>query len=445
MATAAATRIGGQGARAGGASGFTSVIRALHTPLNIATPARIFNRAAMLAILDPPRPGLYQRRNVGATAWIHMLERFRADLVGLAARDRLRALAPRAGLDFASNDYLALAESPELAAAAQAALARGVPIGAGGSRLLRGNHPEHQALEAEAALFFRAESALFFGAGFSANEALLSTLPQRDDMIFHDALVHASAHDGMRLSRAPSAPFPHGDVATLDRALRDWRKQGGGGRAWIVVESLYSMDGDAAPLDELVALAERHEAFVLIDEAHATGVYGPGGRGLAARFEGRENIITVHTCGKALGASGALVCLSSTLREVLVNRCRNFIFATAPSPLVAACVRASLKFVESADERREALRARIAFAGRELQRLCSVTPSGSQVQPIIVGADARAMSLAAQMRARGYDIRAIRPPTVPEGTARLRLSLTLHASEAQIAQMIGDLAEALRE
>jgi len=372
-----------------------------------------------------------------------MLERFQADLAGLAARDRLRTLAPRAGLDFASNDYLALAESRELKEAAEAALARGVPVGAGGSRLLRGNHPEHEALEEEAARFFRAQSALFFGAGFSANEALLATLPQRDDCIFYDAFVHASAHDGMRLSRAPRMAFAHNDVTALDDAIRGWRAKGGAGRPWIAVESLYSMDGDMAPLDDLAAVAACHDAFLLVDEAHATGVYGSGGRGLAARFEGGENVVTVHTCGKALGVSGALVCLAAPLREFLVNRCRNFIFATAPSPLVAACVRASLQIVESAEDRRDALRARVALAGRELQRLCNVAPSGTQVQPVIVGADARAMSLAARMRARGYDIRAIRPPTVPEGTARLRLSLTLHASEAQIARMIADLSEEL--
>jgi 8-amino-7-oxononanoate synthase len=372
-----------------------------------------------------------------------MLEYFEADLAGLAARDRLRALAPRAGLDFASNDYLALAESPELAQAAAAALGRGVPIGAGGSRLLRGNHCEHEALETEAARYFHAESALFFGAGFSANEALLSTLPQREDVVFFDALVHASAHDGMRLSRAACVSFPHNDAGALDDAIRDWREKGGLGRAWIVVESLYSMDGDAAPLDDLMAVADRHEAFMLIDEAHATGVLGPGGRGLAAGFEGRENVISIHTCGKALGVFGALVCLAAPLRQFLINRGRNFIFATAPSPLVAACVRASLKLVEQADDRRAALRSRVELAGRDLRRLCDIVPSGSQIQPVIVGADARAMALAARLRQRGYDIRAIRPPTVPEGTARLRLSLTLHASEAQISQMIADLGEEL--
>ena len=372
-----------------------------------------------------------------------MLERYTQDLAKLAARDRLRALAPRAGLDFASNDYLALAESPALAEAAASALARGVPVGAGGSRLLRGNHPEHEALEAEAARFFGAESALYFSAGFTANEALLATAPQRDDLIVYDSLAHASAHEGMRLSRAPNASFPHNDVGAAEGAIRDWREKGGRGSAWIVVESLYSMDGDKAPLDDLFALAERSEAFLVIDEAHATGVYGRGGRGLAARLEGRDNVITLHTCGKALGVMGGILCLPRVLRDFLINRCRPFIFATAPSPLIAACVRAALTLIETADDRRAQLAARIAYAGAELRRVCDIEPSGSQIQPIVVGSDARAMTLAARMQAHGYDIRAIRPPTVPEGAARLRIALTLHASEEQVAQMIAHLGEEL--
>lgn len=372
-----------------------------------------------------------------------MLERYEADLASLAARNRLRALAPRVGLDFASNDYLALAESPALADAARAAIARGVPVGAGGSRLLRGNHPEHEALEAEAAAFFRSESALFFGAGFSANAALLATLPQRDDLIVYDALIHASAHEGMRLSRAPRRSFAHNDAGAVDDALRDWRARGGAGRAWIVAESLYSMDGDRAPLADLAAIADRHGAFLLIDEAHATGVYGAGGRGLAAALEGRENVLTLHTCGKALGVFGALVCLPRVLRDFTINRCRPFIFATAPPPLLAACVRAALTLVEHADDRRAVLAARVDLAGHELRRLCGLTPSGSQILPIIVGADAHALTLAAKMQAHGYDIRAIRPPTVPEGAARLRIALTLHPSEAEISQMIAHLAQEL--
>ncbi len=372
-----------------------------------------------------------------------MLDRYAQDLAGLAARGRLRMLAPRTGLDFASNDYLALAESPELATAARAALARGVPVGAGGSRLLRGNHPEHEALEEEAARFFGAESALYFSAGFTANEALLSTAPQRDDFILYDALAHASAHEGMRLARAPNARFPHNDVGAAEDAIRAWRGKGGTGRIWIVVESLYSMDGDKAPLDDLHALAAKSESFLLIDEAHATGVYGPRGRGLAARVEGNENVLTLHTCGKAMGVAGGLLCLPRVLRDFMINRCRPFIFATAPSPLAAACVRAALKIIEAADDRRAELMARIDFAGAELRRLCGIDSSGSQIQPIIVGADVRATTLASRLQAHGYDIRAIRPPTVPEGSARLRIALTLNTRKEEVARMIAHLGEEL--
>jgi len=372
-----------------------------------------------------------------------MLERYVRDLAQLAGQDRLRALAPRAGLDFTSNDYLALADSEAYRAAAVAALARGVPLGAGGSRLLRGNHEEHEALEAEAARFFGSESALFLGAGFSANEALLATLPQRGDLIVHDELVHASAHEGMRLSRARNVAAAHNDAGAVEDAILAWRKAGAAGRVWIVVESLYSMDGDRAPLAELAEIARRHEAFLLIDEAHATGVYGPGGRGLAHELEGAEGVVTLHTCGKALGLFGAIVCLPRVLRDFLVNRCRQFIFATAPSPLIAASLRAALPILRDADDRRAGLAARVDCASSALRQMCGVEPSRSQILPVVVGSNARALALAEAMRSHGYDIRAIRPPTVPEGKARLRIALTLHASEAQILQMIAHLRDAL--
>jgi 8-amino-7-oxononanoate synthase len=368
-----------------------------------------------------------------------LLTPYSADLASLRERDLIRALSPRTGLDFASNDYLGLAEPSEYREAASAALARGVPLGAGGSRLLRGNHPEHEALEEEAARFFGAESALFFGAGFAANEALLATLPQRGDLIVYDELIHASAHEGMRLSRATNRPVRHNDAGAFAAALR---AHAGAGRLWIVVESLYSMDGDRAPLEALFALAEQHDAFLVIDEAHATGVYGPGGRGLAHEFEGRENVLTLHTCGKALGLAGALLCLPRPLKEFLVNRCRNFIFATAPSPLLAASIRAALRIVESAEDRRARLATRIARAGAALMA-AGIAPSGSQIQPVIVGSDKRALQLAAALQAAGYDIRAIRPPTVPVGTARLRLSLTLNVSDAETEAAIALVAQEL--
>lgn len=213
-----------------------------------------------------------------------LLDRYEATLQGLARKNRLRSLAPRAGLDFASNDYLGLATSERLRDRLARALADGTAIGAGGSRLLRGNSPEHEALEAAAAAFFQAERALFFGGGYVANFAVLTTLPQKGDLIVLDALVHSSAQEGAKVGRAELAKVPHNDVSAIEDAIRAYRRKGGTGRAWIVVESLYSMDGDRAPLGDLMALANRHDAFLFVDEAHATGVYGPEGRGLAAGF-----------------------------------------------------------------------------------------------------------------------------------------------------------------
>jgi len=364
-------------------------------------------------------------------------------LDALARRGRHRVLMTAAGADFASNDYLGLASSPELKDAAGAALAREVPIGAGGSRLLRGNHREHEALEAEAATFFGAESALFLGGGFVANVALFSTLPQRGDLIVHDALIHASVHDGMRASKAERAEAHHNEAQFFEDAILDWRAAGGMGTPWIAVESLYSMDGDRAPLADLMQIADRHDGILVIDEAHATGVFGPEGRGLGAGLEGRPNVVSLHTCGKALGVMGALVLGPQVLRDYLVNRCRPFVYATAPSPLIAALVRAALLICRFDAARRERLDQLVAFAGRQLESRCGIAPSGSQIQPVILGTDDRAVRLAAAMQARGFDIRAVRPPTVAEGTARLRLSLTLNVDEACVEAMTAALAEEL--
>ena len=364
-------------------------------------------------------------------------------LAALAKRGRLRQLSPRTGIDFTSNDYLGLSASHELADAAQAAIARGVPLGAGGSRLLRGNHGEHEALEAEAAAFFGSKSALYFGSGFAANAALIATLPAHGDLIVHDALIHASAWDGMAQTKASCVAALHNDPQSFEDAMRRWRAGGGTGRIWIAVESLYSMDGDAAPLAALAEIAGRYDAMLLIDEAHATGVLGPGGRGLGADLEGQDTVVALHTCGKALGASGALITCSSSIRAFLVNRARAFIYATAPSPLMAAVVRRALAIVHDEPKRRTGLAERVAFAGQRLEAACGIAPSGSHILPVIVGSAARAVSIAEAMQRAGYDIRAIRPPTVPEGTARLRITLTLNTDERAIAAMMATLSQAL--
>src|ERR1700677_17725 len=323
---------------------------------------------------------------------------FEADLCKLADRGRLRSLRGRSGIDFTSNDYLGLAESAELRQAAADAVARGVPVGSGGSRLLRGNHPEHEALETEAAGYFGADTALYFGSGYIANFAIFSTLPQRGDLVVHDELIHASVHEGLRRGRADFVGVPHNDVDAFDTAIARWRAAGGKGRPWLSIESLYSMDGDSPNLTELFTVADRHGAMVVIDEAHATGVLGPQGRGIAAAFEGRDNVITLHTCGKALGTVGGFILAPRIVRDFLVNRARPFIFATAPSPLIAAITRVALEISRTNPARRERLARLVQFSGNELRRQCGIEPSGSQIVPVIIGSDRAAVALAASLQ-----------------------------------------------
>lgn len=366
----------------------------------------------------------------------------REDLAALAVRARLRNLRRREGVDFASNDYLALAGNTRLKRAISEAIERGVPVGSGGSRLLRGNQAEHEALEEDAARFFGCESALYFSTGYAANSAILATLPLKGDLIVYDRLIHASAHEGMRLSRADRAVAEHNDPESFADTIARWRVQGGKGRVWIAVESLYSMDGDKAPLDDLMALADAEDGVLLIDEAHATGVFGPGGRGLAAHLEGRANVITLRTCGKALGCEGALVCGPKLVRDYLVNRARGFIFSTAPSPLMAAATREALRICAEEPVRRENLFALVAHAEQVLAPL-GVAATGSQIVPIILGKDDRTMAVAQAMQEAGFDIRGIRPPTVPSGTSRLRLSLTLNATQDDVSALAAKLSRIL--
>lgn len=370
------------------------------------------------------------------------LHQQQADLDRLRQMGRHRRLIPRTGVDFSSNDYLGLANSDELREAALRALRNGTSTGSGGSRLLRGNCAEHEELEQAAARFFGAESALFFSTGFAANLALLATLPQREDIIFHDALIHASAHDGMRLSRAPYREFAHNDMPALEHAIVAWRREGNTGTPWIAVESLYSMDGDAAPLQELAALADRHRAMLLIDEAHATGIFGPNGIGLAGDLHHSANVITLHTLGKALGSEGALVCGSHVVRDFLINRGRSFIFSTAPSPLTARIALSAIELIEQQPERRARLHALIDHANQLLAPL-GIAPSGSQIIPVIIGDDVHTMKLAQIIQDAGFDVRGIRPPTVPEGTSRLRISLTLNVTSSDVDALATILEEQL--
>lgn len=363
-------------------------------------------------------------------------------LDSLAQRDRRRVLRPIMGADFASNDYLGLAGSGLLRDLTRAALDRGMAPGAGAARLLRGNHDPFTALESGAARHFGSGAALYFAAGYAANLAIFSALPAARDLVLHDALIHASARDGMRLGAAETRAFAHNDVQSARDVLRGWRAAGGRGQVWLAVESLYSMDGDFAPLADLVALADAEGALLIVDEAHATGIWGPEGRGLAAPFAHQENLVTLHTCGKALGVQGALVCADPVLIDLLVNRARSFIYSTAPSPLLAEVLRGVLDHLETDASRRLALLSRVARAG-DLARGIGLTASGSQIQPVIVPGDAACLAAAARLQERGFDIRAIRAPTVPKGAERLRLSLTLTPDDATLTAAFAALQEVL--
>jgi len=334
------------------------------------------------------------------------------------------------GIDLTSNDYLGLTEHPKLPEAANDFLQKDQAIGAGGSRLLRGHTAAHQSLEEYAAEFFAAPKTLYFSSGFQANAAIFQALPSRHDTIIFDEYVHASAREAIQNSQARRIKAKHNDVSSFENALKEAsaseREQ-----TWIAIESVYSMDGDVAPLKELYALAEKYDAILIVDEAHGSGVCGPTGRGVTEEIiskNGYERIVTLHTCGKAIGVAGGLLCASSEIVETLINTARAFIYSTAPMPWQAFLVQKSLE-LSGGEEGRKA-REKLKKTSKQAEQYCG--GYGTHIVPIIIGDDAKCVAIAAQLQEVGFDIRAIRPPTVPEATARLRLSLSAALDEAVI-------------
>lgn len=363
-----------------------------------------------------------------------------AELERLKRVHRHRSLNLPAGKDFSSNDYLGLSRHPALREAIIAALDEEEIVGAGGSRLLRGHHAAHARLEDFASLYFGVEKSLFFGSGFIANFALFTTLPDRHDAVVFDERIHASVKEGVHAGPAERYKAKHNDADSFESEIRRARENGAR-RVFLAVESVYSMDGDLAPLSELDAIAKRYEATLFVDEAHATGVFGPDGRGLGQGLHG-PHWISLHTCGKALGIAGALVCASKETIDYLINRARPFIYSTAPPPLLAAAVERALKLVQEEPWRRVRVRELAPLLHR------AVNPgkafAGSQIVPVILGEDERALAAAQDLQSQGFDIRAIRPPTVPEGTSRLRISLNALHSKDDIAALASALTGVLQ-
>lgn len=380
-------------------------------------------------------------------AWID------GELAALEAKGLRRALEPlgsaqgpvvtvdgRPLVNLCSNDYLGLAADARLRqAAAEAALAEGA--GAGASRLVAGDLPIHGRLEAALAGLHRAEAALLFNSGYHANAGVPAALVGRDDAIFSDVLNHASIVDGALLSRAELVRYRHLDVEELDGLLAASRAR----RKLVVTDAVFSMDGDAAPLRALADLCDRHGAMLYVDEAHAVGVLGPTGAGLA-EAEGVKDRVDVEmgTLGKALGAFGAYVAGRARLRELLLTRARSFVFTTALPPAACGAALAALEVVRGEPGRRARLHALMARMKAGLSaRGFDVAGVVSPIFPVVLGSEARALAAARALRARGFFVRAIRPPTVPRGTSRLRVALTAGHDEAQVDAFLGALDEVL--
>ncbi len=369
---------------------------------------------------------------------------FSAELAKLAAADLLRrrravdsAQGPRVNVDgviylsFCSNDYLGLANHPKLAEAAVQAIGRH-GVGAGASHLVSGHHALHEALEQRLSRFMD-RACLLFSGGYGANIGVLPALAGREDAIFADRLNHASLIDGARLSRAAVQRFRHNDLSNLEQLLAVTPAR----RRLIVVDGVFSMDGDMAPLPQLLALAERHDAWLYVDDAHGFGVLGEHGRGILEYF-GMTSARIVHLCtlGKAAGVSGAAVFAEPTVIDWLVQSARSYIFATAAPPALAAALLASVELIEQEPWRREHLHALIA----QLRAACAdlpwrLLPSDTPIQPLVVGENAAALALAEALRERGIWVPAIRPPTVAAGTARLRISLSAAHTREDVEQL----------
>ena len=385
-----------------------------------------------------------------ARAPLDWIDRELARLSEAGLRRALEPLGPRQGavvevrgrtlVNLCSNDYLGLAGDERVRrAAAEAALAEGA--GSGASRLVAGDLPIHGRLERALAGLHGAEAALLFNSGYHANAGVPAVLVGRDDAVFSDELNHASIIDGALLSRAEIHRYRHGDAGELaDLLARSTAR-----RKLVITDAIFSMDGDAAPLQAHADACDRHGAMLYVDEAHAVGVLGPTGAGLAEALGLKHRVdVEMGTLGTALGAFGAYVTGEARLRELLLSRARTFVFTTAPPPAACGAALAALEVVRTEPARRERLHALMAHlkAGL-LARGFDVSRVISPIFPVVLGSEARALAAAAGLRERGFYVRAIRPPTVPRGTSRLRVALTAGHEQGQLDAFLGALDEVL--
>ncbi len=374
-----------------------------------------------------------------------LFERWANTLQELQQQTRYRTLSLPTGIDFTSNDYLGYAGGRVHLFEQQLFLSEFSWSGIA-SRLLRGHHPIWEEVEAELAQWHGAEATLMMTSGYVANEGLLSTIIEPQDWVASDEYNHASIIDGLRLAKAQKYIFRHNDLNHLEDGLRQaFQSSSSNQQRFIVTESLFSMEGDTSPLTELTELAERYDAHLIVDEAHATGCLGENGSGLVDALGLRSKVLaTMHTGGKALAVSGAYICGSAQLKELLVNKCRHFIFTTALPPQVGLRWLQALPIVKADKEGREQLHKN----GTRLRGMLSEIGFGAcgehYVVPLVVGEDRHAVALAHRFQEAGFDVRAIRPPTVPHGTARLRISVHADHTPADVERLLVPLTQIIR-
>lgn len=362
----------------------------------------------------------------------------------LARESPLVEFQGRRLVNFSSNDYLGLSQHPAVKEGSSRAIAR-AGASASSSRLICGNSDLHERLEAALAALKGKEAALTFASGFSANLGLLSSLVGPGDHIFSDALNHGSIVDGCRLSRAATVVFRHNDLGHLEELLKDCS---GRGRRLVVSDSVFSMEGDLADLPGLVSLCRRYDCRLMLDEAHATGVLGSRGGGLVEHFQEsgaarpEEIELLMGTLSKALGSFGGFVACSASTRDYLINRCRPFIFATALPPAVVGAALAGLELIRPPSEVRERLRSNMRLMRSRLaQHGLGCGQGRTSIFPVLLGSEERALEVSQRLLDRGFLVAAIRPPSVPQGTSRLRITVTASHSAAQIDELVGCLTE----
>lgn len=364
--------------------------------------------------------------------------RVRSRLSALESDGLARSLAPPRGIDLCSNDYLGLAHHPRLKKRFAAAAGE-LGVGSTASRLLRGHREAFRRVEQRFAAWKGTEAALYFSTGWAANMGVLTTFLEEGDLIFSDALNHASIIDGIRLSKARCVVFPHADPAALERLLV---REPCAGRRFVATESLFGMDGDRAPLADYARLRRMHDFSLIVDEAHAAGIFGATGSGLIEESGCAADVfLSIDTAGKALGVAGAFVCGPAWARDYLIQAARPFVFSTAPPPAAAEAIDEALDLI--AEE--PGLRRRVRALARGLRERLGMPPDDSPVLPIVLGANAAAVEAAARLQSAGYDVRAIRPPTVPAGTARLRISLNAGLTADELDRFAAVLEKELRE